>query len=441
MNPFQLNSDGKNTIRDFPYWWEAAPRPVLEERALPADVEVAIIGAGYSGLNTALVLARNGIKVAVFEAGQIGCGASTLNGGMVGPSFHKLGVAGLKHKFGTDRANAILKESLGFVDYLEGFLAEEKIEADFARVGRFRGALKPSHFDSMAAELDILKQTIGVKGEIVRQKDQVLETGSRLFCGGIVYHDDAGLHPGKYHDGLVQRVREAGAEIFPETKVIDFIKAGAGFVLTTNRGGVRQEVKADQVAVCTNGYTGRTTPALRRRVLPLRSAMIATEQLAPELISRLMPKQRLYGDSRRLVAYYRPSPDGTRILFGGRASGLKDNPEVNARELKQSLVQVYPELKTVGMSHVWSGLVAYTFDHAPHLGQFDGAYYAMGYCGSGVARSSYFGRKLGFKILGSPEGTTSFDDLDFVTHPLYFGDPWFMPWVLGWHRIADRLGW
>ncbi len=441
MNSSQATSAGQIPTSNSPYWWEEAPRPALEDPAFPSRVDVAIIGAGYSGLNAALVLARSGLNVAVFEAGQLGCGASTLNGGMVGPSFHKLGVAGLKNKFGVDRANAILKESLGFIDFLEELLADEKIEADFARVGRFRGALKPDHFDAMAQELEILKQTIGVKGEMVLEKDQLAETGSSLFKGGIVYHDDAGLHPGKYHDGLVQRVREAGAKIFTGTRVIDFIKSGSELVLTTSRGGVRQEVRADQVAVCTNGYTGRTTPALRRRVLPLRSAMIATEPLEPELMSRLMPRQRLYGDSRRLVAYYRPSPDGTRILFGGRASGLKDNPKLNARQLRQSLIQVYPELERVGISHVWSGLVAYTFDHAPHLGELDGAYYAMGYCGSGVARSSYFGRKLGLKILGSSEGTTSFDDLEFRTHPLYFGNPWFMPWVLGWHRIADRLGW
>jgi glycine/D-amino acid oxidase-like deaminating enzyme len=436
----KINIEHKSIITS-PYWWEAAPRPAPAIQTLPASVNVAIIGAGYTGLNVALVLARAGLKVAVFEARQLGSGASTLNGGMVGPSFHKLGVAGLKAKFGTDRANAILKESLGFVDYLERFLTDEKIDADFSRVGRFSGALQAEHYDAMARELDILKHAIDIKGEMVLRKDQATETGSALFQGGIVYHQDAGLHPGKYHDGLVRRVLAVGAEIYPETRVIDFIKSGSKFSLTTTRGGLRQAVDAEQVAVCTNGYTGRTTPTLRRRVLPLRSAMIATEPLSPELMNKLMPRKRLYGDSRRLVAYYRPSPDGKRILFGGRAASLKDNPKANAQQLKQSMSQVYPELSAVGISHVWSGLVAYTFDHVPHLGQIDGAFYAMGYCGSGVARSSYFGMKLGLKILGSAEAKTSFDDLNFETHPLYFGNPWFMPFVLGWHRVADRLGW
>ncbi len=424
-----------------PYWWEQAPRLHLEAPTLAQSVDVAVIGAGYSGLCAALVLARAGVTVAVFEAGALGCGASTLNGGMVGPSFHKLGVAGMKKKFGAERSNAILKESINFVDFIEEFLRVEKIDAEFSRVGRFRGALKLQHFDAMARELEILQRAIGVQGEMIAKAEQTRETGSSLFHGGVVYQQDGGLHPAKYHDGLVLRAREAGVSIFPDTAVVSLEKKGSDYKLHTARG----DIVASQIAVCTNGYTGKITPRLRRRVLPIRSAMIATQPLAPELIKHLMPQGRLYGDSRRLVAYYRPSPDGTRILFGGRAANLKDNPEANTRELRASMVQVYPELAQVSISHVWSGLVAYTFDHVPHLGQLtggsmDGIFYAMGYCGSGVARASYFGTKLGHKILGADAGKTAFDDLQFTTHLLYNGNPWFMPTVLGWHRWADKLG-
>ena len=104
----------------------------------------------------------------------------------------------------------------------------------------------------------------------------------------------------------------------------------------------------------------------------MRSAMIATEHLEQELINQLMPKRRVYSDTRRVVAYYRPSPDGTRILFGGRATGLKDNPQANAYLLKSYMTAIFPQLTAVSATHVWSGLVAYTFDHAPHIGQFGG---------------------------------------------------------------------
>ena len=168
-------------------------------------------------------------------------------------------------------------------------------------------------------------------------------------------------------------------------------KANGGFRLTTSLG----DIKTDRVAICTNAYTGPQFPQLRRRVLPLRSAMIATEPLAPDVMARLMPKSRVCGDSRRIVAYYRPSPDGQRILFGGRATGLRDNPAQNATLLARSMAEIFPELTNTPITHVWSGLVAYSFDHAPHIGQHEGLDYAMGYCGSGVARASYFGQKLG----------------------------------------------
>jgi glycine/D-amino acid oxidase-like deaminating enzyme len=428
-------------MKTTPYWWQDAPQRRSEIIKLPACVDVAVIGSGYTGLCAALVIARGGASVALFESGALGSGASTRNGGMVGPSFHKLGIAGLKNKFGPARADAILRESIGFVDYLENFLEAEGIAADFKRTGRFRGALRPDHYDAMARELEILQESIGVEGVLVAKADQHQETGSPRLHGGIVLHRDGGLHPAKYHDGLVQRVIEAGVMIAPETAVTGIEKTALGFRLDYGRGSLN----ADQVAVCTNGYTGSVTQSLRRRVIPLRSSMIATEPLAPELMKLLMPKGRVYGDSRRVVAYYRPSPDGTRILFGGRAARLRDTPLANVRTLRSFMNQIYPQLADVGIDYVWSGLVAYTFDHAPHIGQFgggkqDGMFYAMGYCGSGVARSTYFGNKLGLRILGKTGSETAFDDLPFESRPFYGGYPWFMPAVMTWHRVADRLG-
>ncbi len=428
-------------MKHTPYWWELAPReapqPAEQQQNPPKKVDVAIVGAGYSGLSTALVLARAGLSVAVFEAGQIGEGASSRNGGMVGPSFHKLGIAGLISQYGKEKTNEIIRESVGYVDFLEDFLKKEKIDAQFSRNGRFRGALKPSHFDKMAQELEIFQNACGVKGEMIQRHQQEAETGSKRFFGGVVYHTDGGLHPALFHNGLVDKVREAGANILAHTPVEKLTRQNGSFTLETPSG----TTQADKVAICTNGYTGPQFPEFRRRVLPIRSAIIATEPLPREVMSRLMPKNRVCGDSRRMIAYYRPSPDRTRILFGGRATGLRDEPEKNAHMMHRSLVEIYPELKSTKISHVWSGLVAYSFDHAPHIGQHNGMYFAMGYCGSGVARATYFGQRLGHKILDQEEeGRTAFDDLPFQSKPLYSGNPWFMPLVLNWHRLADRIG-
>ncbi len=423
-------------MKHTPFWWEDAPRETAIPETQPQKTDIAIIGAGFSGLNAAIILARAGRSVVVFEAGQLGEGASSRNGGMLGPSFHKLGIAGLNAQYGEETTNGILRESIGFVDFLEGFLKTEGIEADLKRTGRFLGALRREHFEASQKRIEGINKICGEIAKMVTAKDQHAETGSNRFVGGTVYHLDAGLNPAKYHNGLIAVARKAGVVIVPFTPVLKVEKSTGGFSLTTRLGAI----SAEQVAICTNAYTGKQLPWFRRRILPLRSAIITTEPIAADVMARLMPKSRMYGDSRRMVAYYRPSPDGTRIVFGGRASSLRDQPASNARNLHQSMVEVYPELKTLKISHVWSGLVAYTFDHAPHIGQHNGMDYAMGYCGSGVARSSYFGQKLAHKMLGDVEkGHTYFDNLGFQTKPFYTGNPWFMPAVLGWHRLMDRV--
>lgn len=424
-------------IQTDPYWWDEAPRRDEDAPDIPAQVDVLVVGGGFSGLCAARVLAKAGKSVLVCESEYIGYGASTRNGGMLGPSFHKLGVAGLKACYGKERTHAILRESIGFIDGVAALIEDENIDCDFHRSGRFRCASRPGHYDQMARDLEPFVTEVGLQAEMIPAPRVREEIGSDLFHGGAYYHNDGGLHPAKYYDGLVKAVRSAGALIAPATRVTKLQRRSDGFNVSTSRG----TVAAGQVAICTNGYTGTVTPWFRRRLLPIRSTMIATEELAPELMQRLMPTRRMYGDSRRVMAYYRPSPDGKRILFGGRAAGPGDRPDANARDLRRFLVDIFPELETTRISHVWSGLIAYTFDHAPHLGEQDGLFYAMGYCGSGVARSTFFGDKLGHKILDDGEGDTAFDDLPFESRPLYTGTPWFMPAVIHWHRFIDRLGW
>jgi len=189
-------------MQDRPYWWDAAPRAAETAPELPDEVDAVVVGGGYSGLNVARVLAKAGKSVLICEAGIAGCGASTRNGGMLGPSFHKLGVNGLQAHFGIERTHDMLRESVGFVGFLQALLGEEGIDCDSRRSGRFRCASQASHYEQMARDLEPLIAATGIDAEMVAKEHVRDEIGTDRFHGGVRYSIDAGLHPEKYDDGL-----------------------------------------------------------------------------------------------------------------------------------------------------------------------------------------------------------------------------------------------
>ena len=168
--------------------------------------------------------------------------------------------------------------------------------------------------------------------------------------------------------------------------------------------------------------------------------MIATEELPPQVIDRLMPSNRVVSDSRKVVYYYRPSPDRKRILFGGRVSARETDPLKSAPLLRRDLITLFPDLAQVKVSHSWLGFVAYSFDDLAHIGCQDGIYYAMCYCGSGVSMAPYLGMRVAQKLLGEAEGATGFDQIRFPGRPYYFGNPWFLSSAVAYYRLRDRWG-
>lgn len=199
-------------------------------------------------------------------------------------------------------------------------------------------------------------------------------------------------------------------------------------------------VRARDVVLATNGYSGALSPWHRRRVIPIGSYIIATEKLDPVLVRRLFPTGRIASDSRRVVYYYRTSPDGRRILFGGRVSAGETDLRTSAARLREAMMTLFPELESVRITHSWMGYVAYTFDTLAHLGTNGRVHHAMGYCGSGVGMASYLGMKVGLRVLGDAGGETGLARRPFPSRPLYSSKPWFLPATVEAYRALDRIG-
>ena len=194
------------------------------------------------------------------------------------------------------------------------------------------------------------------------------------------------------------------------------------------------------MVLATNGYTGRATPDFRRRVIPFRAFMIATEPLGREVLERALPQGRTFHDYNNNLTYIRPAPDRSRLLLGALTGTVEDNLEIMATRLHGRLRQVFPELAGVRLSHCWSGYGAAAFDLYPHVGVRDGVHYAMGYCFAGLPMGTYLGHKAALMVLGSPEARTVFGERELPTRSYYWGRPWFVPAAMAYYNWLDRRG-
>ena len=428
MTDALFTSDFKLT----PYWWEHVPRPALPQAELPARADVVVVGSGYTGLHAAVQTARGGRHTVVLDAEDAGWGCSTRNGGQISTSI-KPGFDELARRHGAERASAILREGQASLDFVADFVSAEKLDCDFRIAGRFHAAHNATQYESLARRMKSQPKGHEVPYEIVPRAEQRRELGTDAYFGGVVFTRHAAVDPARYHQGILERAMQAGAAVFARCPATAIESDGQGFRITTPRG----TIAARDVVIATNGYTGPQTKWLRRRVIPIGSYVIATEELPPDLMDRLMPRDRIVSDTRKVVFYYRASPDRRRILFGGRVSHDETDPRISGPMLHADLVKIFPELASTRISHSWCGFIAYTFDELAHIGRHEGMHYAMGYCGSGVGMASYLGMRLGQQVLGKPEGRTALHDLTFQTRPFYTGNPWFLAPSILYYRWQD----
>lgn len=405
-----------------------APRVETPPQSLPSSVDVAVVGGGYCGLAAAAELAHRGRSVVVLDAHDLGWGASSRNGGMVLPEL-KVGPRSLERRHGELglRLHQFVEDAF---DHVEAQIADGQIDCAYARCGQLyvsHGERASGHLDELADELT----SIGSPAHVVRGPDLAAEIGSTLFRAGLVVERSGGLHPARFHAGLIRAAAEAGAQLHPATPAESVRAHGDRWRVATPRG----ELDSGAVLLATNAYADALVPGLARRVLPMGSFIIATEPLEPAVADLVLPTRRMVFNDRNLLWYWRLDPDG-RMVFGGRKR-LGPVALDEARDfLYASMLAVHPQLAGVRVERAWGGNVALTLDRLPHCGRIDGLWYATGCNGSGVALNTWLGHEMAAAICGGP--LPPFGELRHRPIPLHSLQRAWLPLVSGWFRLQDR---
>ena len=427
------------TMNEKNFWLTTVDAPLVPARDLPVRADVAVIGAGFTGLSAARTLAKGGAKVVVLETENVGWGASCRNGGMVLTGL-KLPTTKLVGRYGREATKRMYAASLESIDCVEAVVREENIDCSFLRCGHLEVACKPKHFEDFRRGAETIEREFNHKLQIVEKRDLASEIGSPIYHGGIVDEVSAGVNPARYVAGLGGAAARAGAEIHERTRVVGLQKAsqngGAGWDVTTSRG----KLHARDVLVATSGYTSGITRSLQKKLIPIGSFIIVTEVLPETLARELSPRNRMIYDSKNFLYYYRLTPD-RRMLFGGRAAFFPENENTvreSAKILRDGMIDVYPQLRETKVEYAWGGTLDFAFDIMPHAGKMDGMYYSVGYAGHGVAMATLLGQKIAESIVTGRD-ENPFAGIPFPGAPLglYSGKPWFLPFAGAWYKFLD----
>ncbi len=430
------------SIQEKNFWATTVDSPaVAASSEVPDSVEVAVVGGGFCGLSAARALAKRGVKVAVFEAETFGWGASSRNGGMVLTGM-KLSVPTLIKRYGRQAVRKMYAASLESIDCVERIIREENIDCNFSRCGHLEVACKQAHFDGYEESAALIRQEFNHELRIIPKKKLHNEIGSDIYFGGMVDDASASLNPARYAAGLAYAAQRAGACLYDHTRVekveaTSFNGAHKFRVQTSRRA-----ISAREVILASGAYTTAATPALRKKIIPIGSYIIATEILPAGLARELGPRNRMIYDSKHFLYYYRLTPDN-RMLFGGRAAFFPETENTvrqSAEILRRGMIGVYPQLCDAKIEFVWGGTLDFTLDVMPHAGKLDGMYFAAGFAGHGIAAATWFGAKLAGLICGDPNDIP-FDGIKFPTAPfgLRSGNTWALPLAGAWYKILDWL--
>lgn len=415
------------------YTATAHERPAFSRLEGPVRADVCIVGAGFSGIATALLLAARGVSVIVLEANSIGWGASGRNGGQMIAGIS--GEAALKRQLGPAGAKLVSDIRYRGHDIIEGLIKTHAINCDL-RHGWMEVAARPRHMADMRAWVDEMRaEDGGDHWEIVEaeQLRSVLDTN--VYHGGIIDKRSGHLHPLNLLIGEVQAAVKGGVRIFEDSRVIDLGGGARPFAMTSHG-----RVDAGSIVLAGDALHQFRQGRLDGLMFPTGSYIVATEPLDEAMVRRLNPRDLAVADSNTVLDYFRFSAD-RRLLFGGRCNYSNRDPKDLAAALRPRLAEIFPDLRDVRIDYSWGGRIGIVITRIPAIGRLEpNVYYLQGYCGHGLNASHIAAEIVADAISGTMERFDLFDRVRHIRLPLgsWAGNQMLALGML-YYRVKDLL--
>ena len=430
---YSYAGDGSHTSS----YYAASANVAPERPELTGDhqIDVCIVGAGYTGLSTGLYLAEKGYKVAIIEGARVGWGASGRNGGQIVNGLNA-SLQTIKKRYGQDTATFVAGLVQEGGEIIRERISTYDIKCDLKEKNIFTG-LTSAHMGELEERMK-LWASYGLKNQEMLDKNQLREhVNSDLYAGGLIDHSGGHMHPLNLALGEAAAFEQNGGIIYEMSPVIDVDHAAAQPVVKTAKG----TMTCKTLVLCGNAYLGHVVPTLTSRVMPVSTQVMATEPLGEARARELIPTDACVEDIRYILDYYRLSGDNRMLFGGGTVYGGADPSDIKAK-LQRNMDKVFPQLKGVKIDYAWSGNFALSFSRVPQMGRIGGnTYFAHGYSGHGVTGSHTFGRILAEAIHGD---LTRFDVFAKVPwYPFPGGRMLRVPYsVIGswWYGVRDKIG-
>ncbi len=376
-----------------------------------AKADVCVIGAGFSGLNTAINLAERGYKVIVLEANRVGWGASGRNGGQVIGGMS--GEHRIKSELGAAGAKLVRDLRYRGHEIIQTRIAKYAIDCDY-RPGWMEVAARPRHMSELRAHYEgVAREEPGTKFEFVEANDMRRVLGTDAYFGGIIDRRSGHLHPLNLCLGEARAAAGLGVKIYEDSPVLEFGGGAKPYALTA-----RGRVEAGSIVVACDALHDFKNGRLNGLMLPTGSYIIATEPLDEATAKRLNPENLAVADSNLVLDYFRFSAD-RRVLFGGRCNYSNRDPKDLAATMRPRLVEIFPELKDVRIDYTWGGRIGIVINRVPAIGRLEpNAYYLQGYCGHGVNATHIAAEIVADAISGTTEKFDLFDKIRHIRLPV-----------------------